>query len=509
VAGSIVPDLVLVPIVAAYIAILALLFGYSLNFLYLTWRALRRPIGPIAAPAPEVWPIVTVQLPVYNEVYVVERLIDACVRLEYPTGRLEIQVLDDSTDETAELVAALCAHWQRLGIDIKHIRRDRRWGFKAGALAEGLASARGTLIAILDADFVPPPDFLIAAVPVLAADSGLAFVQARWGHVNRDDSLLTSLQALTVDGHFAVEQQARAAGGYWFNFNGTAGIWRRDAIVDAGGWRDDTLTEDLDMSYRALLRGWRAGYLGGLVVPGELPVSINAYRRQQHRWARGSFECSFRHLPTIWRSAASLPMKAEATLHLTGYSIHLLMLALALLYPLVLVGALRSPVIVSLAAGLGLVGLMLPVPGILAAVGQDRVGRSWIRALPRIAMLSVLGAGMMVNTTRAAWQAVTTAPATFERTPKFGRREGGEDWRRMRYQVAIDRIVVVELALAGLNAVSAWVALRQGMWPIAIYGAIFAAGLTYVSTLTIAQSMRSTLASRGRSEARASASRGG
>ena len=372
-----------------------------------------------------------------------------------------------------------------------------------------MASARGTLIAIFDADFVPPPDFLTVGVPVLAADPGLAFVQARWGHVNRDDSLLTSLQALAVDGHFAVEQQARAAGGYWFNFNGTAGIWRRDAIVDAGGWRDDTLTEDLDISYRALLRGWRAAYLGGLVVPGELPVSINAYRRQQHRWARGSFECSFRHLPTIWRSTASLPMKAEATLHLTGYSIHLLMLALALLYPLVLIGALRSPVIVSLAAGLGLVGLMLPVPGILAAVGQDRVGRSWIRALPRIAMLSVLGAGMMVNTTRAAWQAVTTAPATFERTPKFGRRDGGEDWRRMRYQVAIDRIVVVELALAGLNAVSAWAALRQGLWPIAIYGAIFAAGLTYVSTLTIAQSMRSTLASRGRSEARASASRGG
>ena len=283
-----------------------------------------------------------------------------------------------------------------------------------------MTSARGTLIAILDADFVPPPDFLTGPSPVLAADPGLAFVQARWGHVNRDNSLLTSLQALTVDGHFAVEQQARAAGGYWFNFNGTAGIWRRDAIVDAGGWRDDTLTEDLDISYRALLRGWRAAYLGGLVVPGELPVSINAYRRQQHRWARGSFECSFRHLPTIWRSTASLPMKAEATLHLTGYSIHLLMLALALLYPLVLIGALRSPVIVSLAAGLGLVGLMLPVPGILAAVGQDRVGRSWIRAVPRIAMLSVLGAGMMVNTTRAAWQAVTTAPATFERTPKFG-----------------------------------------------------------------------------------------
>jgi cellulose synthase/poly-beta-1,6-N-acetylglucosamine synthase-like glycosyltransferase len=504
-----VPDLVLVPVIAVYVAILALLLAYSLNFLYLTWRALRLPTSGPDVPVPGEWPVVTVQLPIYNEVYVVERLIDACVRLEYSPGALEIQVLDDSTDETAELVAALVAHWQRLGIDIRHIRRDRRTGYKAGALAAGLSSAHGTLIAILDADFVPPPDFLTAGVPVLVADPGLAFVQARWGHVNRDDSLLTSLQALSVDSHFAVEQQARAAGGYWFNFNGTAGIWRREAIDDAGGWRDDTLTEDLDISYRAGLRGWRAAYLGGHVVPGELPVSINAYRRQQHRWARGGFECSLKLLPTIWRSMASLPMKIQATLHLTGYSIHLLMLALALLYPLILIGALHSPVVVSLASGLGLVSLMLPVPGILAAVGQERLGRSWIRAVPRIAMLSVLGAGMMVNTARAGWQAITTAPATFERTPKFGQRDGGEDWRRMRYQVAIDRIVAVELALAVVNAVSAWAAVLVGLWPIAIYGAIFAAGLTYVSMLTIAQSMRRTLAGRGRSEPSASASRGG
>ena len=284
----------------------------------------------------------TVQLPVYNEVYVVERLIDACVRLDYPPERSRSRCstipptrppsswprwsptgsASASTSGTSAAIGgpgSRRAPWRRAGVGARDADRDLRRRLRAAA---GLPDERPS--------------------PVLAADPGLAFVQARWGHVNRDDSLLTSLQALAVDGHFAVEQQARAAGGYWFNFNGTAGIWRRDAIVDAGGWRDDTLTEDLDISYRALLRGWRAAYLGGLVVPGELPVSINAYRRQQHRWARGSFECSFRHLPTIWRSAASLPMKVEATLHLTGYSIHLLMLALALLYPLVLIGALRS-----------------------------------------------------------------------------------------------------------------------------------------------------------------------
>src|SRR5262245_43215436 len=272
----------LVPVLALYGSIFVVLFAYGLNFLYLTIVAIRRPHDAPVPPSPRPgdWPVVTVQLPIFNEVYVAERLIDAVAGLDYPADRLEIQVLDDSTDETAAIVAGLVGRWQRRGVDIRHLHRTDRRGYKAGALAAGMDVARGSVFAIFDADFIPPADFLRRAVPALIADPRLAFVQARWGHTNRDDSLLTSLQALSIDGHFAIEQRARAAAGHWFNFNGTAGIWRRDALADAGGWRDDTLTEDLDVSYRAWLRGWRAAYLGELVAPAELPVSINAYRRQ-------------------------------------------------------------------------------------------------------------------------------------------------------------------------------------------------------------------------------------
>jgi cellulose synthase/poly-beta-1,6-N-acetylglucosamine synthase-like glycosyltransferase len=498
-----VPDVVLIPVLAVYGSIFVVLFAYGLNFLYLTVVAMRRPRDAPPPPEPADWPIVTVQLPIFNEIYVAERLIDAVGRLDYPADRLEIQVLDDSTDDTTAIVDGLVGRWQRRGIDVRHLHRTDRRGYKAGALAAGMQVARGSVFAIFDADFIPPPDFLRRAVPVLVDDPGLAFVQARWGHTNREDSLLTSLQALSIDGHFAIEQRARAATGHWFNFNGTAGIWRRDALADAGGWRDDTLTEDLDVSYRAWLRGWRAAYLGELVAPAELPVSINAYRRQQHRWARGSFECAVRHLPTIWRSPVSWSVKVEATLHLTGYGIHLLLLALSLLYPVVLLVTTGHQVAISAIGLLGLFALMVPVPGVLYAVGQRQLGRGWLRAVPRILALSVLGAGMMLNTGRAAWEAVHAGPGAFERTPKFGRHFVPGDWHGLRYQVAIDRIVIVEFLLAALDAATCVTAIRQGTWAIALYSGVFAVGLLSVGSLTVGQSLSSALATRRRHEAAA------
>jgi len=491
-----VSDLALTLAIALYALIFLALFAYAVNFLYLTWTALRLPADRPVATASDALPRVTVQLPVFNEIYVVERAIEAAVRLDYPPDRLEIQVLDDSTDDTSELVERLVTRWQALGVDIRHLRRRDRTGFKAGALAAGLSSAKGTLIAIFDADFVPRSDFLLTAVPVLMTDPGLAFVQARWGHTNRDRSMLTRLQALSIDGHFAIEQRARSGAGYWFNFNGTAGIWRRAAVVDAGGWRADTLTEDLDLSYRAFESGWRGVYLDGLEVPAELPVGINAYRRQQHRWARGSFECARRHLPRIWRSPASLPVKLEATLHLTGYAIPVLLLALCFVYPFVLIGAAAHPRLLWTVGWLSIVNLLIPVPGILAAAGQRRLDRSWPRAVPQIAMLSVLGAGMMVNAARAGWQALIGTPATFERTPKFGGADTSGDWKRLRYQVAIDRIVVLELAIAALDGMTSWTAARLGLWPIAFYAGVFTIGLVYVVALTIRQTVGAATASR-------------
>lgn len=445
---------------------------------------------------PLIWPVVTIQLPIYNELYVAGRLIDEVARMDYPADRLEIQVLDDSTDETTAIVAGLVGRWRTRGVDIQHVRRSGRVGFKAGALAHGLELARGELIAIFDADFLPRPDFLRETVPVLLADPDLAFVQARWGHLNRDFSLLTRLQALAIDGHFGVEQAARSGSGHWFNFNGTAGIWRRTALLDAGGWEHDTLTEDLDISYRAFLAGWRAEYLIDVEVPAELPASFNAFRRQQQRWARGSFECAIKHLPALWHSRAPLSRKVSATLHLTGYAIHLLLLALSLLYPLLLIGSGSHEAPLALFGIIGIFNLTILAPTLLFAVGQHQVGRRWLTELPEILILSIFGAGMMVNTARAAWGALGGRPAAFERTPKFGLGDHRDDWLGLRYQLGIDRIVIIEVALAALNGATVIAALQRGSWAIAAYAGIFAVGLSSAVALTLGQTLRSALATR-------------
>ncbi|HZS13043.1 MAG TPA: glycosyltransferase [Candidatus Dormibacteraeota bacterium] len=485
-------DVLFVPVLVAYVLILVALAAFGVNFFCLIAVALRtRRDGRVATP--HSWPAVTVQLPVYNELYVARRLIDAVAAMEYPAGLLEIQVLDDSTDETSHLVAEAVSRWRRQSVDIQHIHRPDRQGFKAGALRHGMSRARGELLAILDADFLPQPDFLVALVPRLVADPGLAFVQACWGHVNRDSSLLTRLQALAIDGHFAIEQTARCAGGLWFNFNGTAGIWRKAALESAGGWRDDTLTEDLDVSYRAFLAGWRAAYADDVVVPAELPVSYSAYRRQQHRWARGSFECAAKHLPAVWRSSAPLGLKAEATLHLSGYGIHLLMLALTALYPLILVVSQGRHQLLQLLGAMGVFNLTTVAPTLLFTVAQRRLHRPWLRQLPTILLLSVFGSGLMVNTARAAWQAMRGTRGVFERTPKFAVRERKERWQRKRYQIAADRIIAVEAVVMGLNLLTVAAAVRMQVWAIAVYAAVFAAGLGCSVLVTVVQDRRATL----------------
>jgi cellulose synthase/poly-beta-1,6-N-acetylglucosamine synthase-like glycosyltransferase len=485
--GRVLLDLLFVPVLIAYLGILLSLAAFGVNFLYLVVVALRAGDRAPRRVIPQTWPMVTVQLPVYNELYVARRLIDAVASLDYPRDRFEIQVLDDSSDETSLLVAEAVAHWRDRGVDILHIRRGDRDGYKAGALRYGLRSARGEHIAILDADFVPAPDFLTDLVPALVADDGLAFVQARWGHVNRDSSLLTRLQALAIDGHFAVEQTARWASGKWFNFNGTAGVWRRAALDDAGGWHDDTLTEDLDISYRAFLRGWRAAYVDTVVAPAELPVSYSAYRRQQHRWARGSFECAAMHLPAIWRSDASTPRKLAATLHLAGYGIHLLMLALTVLYPLILVVSHGHRELLGLLGAMSVFNLTTVAPTVLFTVAQRRLGRPWLRHLPLVMLLSVFGSGLMVNTARAAVQAARGGRSVFERTPKFAVRDRHERWQRLRYQIGLDRIVVVEAAVMTVTAATLAVAVRDGVWAIAAYAAIFTAGLGTSVSVTLFQ----------------------
>ena len=275
------------------------------------------------------WPQVTIQLPVYNERYVVKRLIQSVCRFDYPKELFEIQILDDSTDDTVDIAKAVAGEMMRQGFDIGYIHRDDRTGFKAGALKEGLKYAKGELVGIFDADFIPNPQFLKETVPYFT-DPRIGMLQTRWGHINSDYSLLTRAQSMGIDGHFGVEQAARAWCGLFMNFNGTAGIWRKKTIEDAGGWQADTLTEDLDLSYRAQLKGWKLKFVSDVVCPAEVPVTINAFKSQQHRWAKGSIQTAKKNLGKLFRSDASLLVKIQAFLHLTHYMVHPMMLLVVL-----------------------------------------------------------------------------------------------------------------------------------------------------------------------------------
>lgn len=481
-------DLLFVPIAVTYLAIVMMLFIYGVNFFYLcylTWQ--NRNVGDLH-PSLDDLPHVTVQLPIYNELYVAERLINAAARLDYPAHLLEIQVLDDSNDETAELVRSAVDRWRARGVNICHVHRHDRLGFKAGALAHGFEQAHGEFFALFDADFIPATDFLNRTLPHFQ-NPRVAFVQARWGHVNRDYSFLTFLQSLAIDAHFMVEQFARSHGGYWFNFNGTAGVWRRAALEDAGGWAFDTLTEDLDLSYRAFLRGWQAVYLRGVAVKSELPVNFSAYRRQQHRWARGSLECAIKLLARVWQAPVRLTQKIEATLHLTGYAVHLLMFVLAILYPIVIVMSQRFPGLVSLFGIAAVFNATAFAPALFFALAQQQLGEKWWRALPAILFTAVLGGGMMLNTVRAAWKMVSNPDSVYERTPKFGVRTRNEDWMHRRYQLKLDPIVFVEIAFGFFNLITVFLAIESGNWLIAVYAMLSASGLFFASGMTLAQTL--------------------
>jgi len=482
-------------VVGALYAISSLfLFAFGTNLVVMAarvWVRGPRPKGSSDRPLPVSLPRVTVQLPIYNELYVSERIIDAAAALDYPAELLQIQVLDDSTDETSVLIAQAVERWRAQGVDIVHLHRSDRTGYKAGALAEGLKTATGEFVAIFDADFIPPTDYLARTIGHFA-DDDIAFVQARWGHVNRNHSWLTRLQALAIDGHFLVEQAGRGQAGYWFNFNGTAGVWRTEAIADAGGWKADTLTEDLDLSYRAYLAGWRAVYLEDLVVPAEVPAAISGFRRQQHRWARGSIECAVRLLPQVWRSSqASLGTKMQATLHLLAYGIHLMLLMLTIIYPFVIELAVRQPRFTTLYGAAYLLALSSLAPTIFFVTGRRQAGLPWLRELPRILVVSIFGSGLMVNTARAALQILTRPNPEFERTAKFGLESGDADageWTNKRYQLDVDRIVFAEAALGVYSFWAASRAFDAGNWGIFIWTVLFGCGLLGVVITTVGHS---------------------
>ncbi len=475
------------PLLASYYLVLGVLALYGAHRLVLVWRCWRhrgRAAPPSAPPAE--WPLVTVQLPLYNERYVVERLLAAVAALDYPADRLEIQVLDDSTDETSALAAAAVERLRARGLAAEHRRRGHRRGFKAGALADGLAEARGELVALFDADFVPAPDFLLATVPFFH-DPAVGMVQARWDHLNRDASLLTRVQALLLDGHFAVEHRARHLAGCFFNFNGTAGVWRRQAIAGAGGWTGDTLTEDLDLSYRAQLAGWKFVYLPAVAVPAELPGETRSFKAQQRRWAEGSVQTARKLLPRILAARLPWRVKLEAGVHLTANLCYPLMVALSLLlFPAMLLrrdSSLWLVLCVDLplfaAATLSVLGFYLASQVLL----ERRVGAA-ARLLPAV---MALGLGLAPNNARAAVSGLRRRGGVFERTPKIGLEASSAGAAAdRRYRVDRDPMLASEGILAGYLALCCAAAVASGMWLALPFLGLFLHGYSAMFVLSLA-----------------------
>ena len=433
-------------ILGSYGLVLLLLFTYNLGQLSLIiiyLLAERKRKASILAARSVNWsqlPRVTVQLPVYNELYVVERLIDAVVALNYPNDKLEIQVLDDSTDKSVDLIARKVAHYRQQGIHIEHIRRPVRNGFKAGALAYGLDSAQGEFITIFDADFVPEPDFLLKTVPHFA-NPQIGIVQTRWTHLNEDYSLLTQLQAFGLNAHFFIEQGGRNAADFFMNFNGTAGVWRKATIIDAGGWSFDTLTEDLDLSYRAQLKGWQFVYREDIGSPAELPVAMNALKSQQYRWMKGAAECARALMGRVLR-APNVPVvvKLHAFFHLFSSSTFVLVLALAVLSVPVLYIRSRHPewelayyLINFFQGNLLILILFYGIPFWLSH--RDRPGNPVAGPFSRakfvwyFPMYSSLMMGLSLHNTIAVLEGFVGRKTPFVRTPKFNVNASGDSWK--------------------------------------------------------------------------------
>jgi len=439
-----------------------------------------------AQPCPDVreTPAVTVQLPIYNEMYVLERLLEAVTNLRYPREHLHIQLLDDSTDATTDLADRLVNLYREQGLRIDLIHRDNRVGFKGGALREGFEAASGEFIAIFDADFVPEPDFLERTIPHFLERENLGLVQTRWGHINGDYSGLTRAEAIALDGHFVVEQTARNRSGLFMNFNGTAGVWRKACIVAAGGWQDDTLCEDLDLSYRAQLQGWEFLYLPAVVAPAELPPQINAFKRQQFRWAKGSTQTALKLGGALLRTS-DVPWykRLQGLIHLTGYLVHPLMVILLLLtLPFLLTHS-------SVGGYVGFLSLVSFCPPLLYAVSQWALYRAeFPKRFSAFPLLVLLGTGVAWNNSRAVWEAFTGRKSQFMRTPKFHIERRQDTWDDNPYALSLDWNTVAELGLAAYAALAIGLALHARNYFIIPFLFLYMLSFGYVAALGVVHS---------------------
>jgi cellulose synthase/poly-beta-1,6-N-acetylglucosamine synthase-like glycosyltransferase len=472
-----------------YFVVLVLLAGYGahryiLVYLYYKHRE-KRTTEPSAYF--EELPRVTVQLPIFNEQYVVERLLESICKLKYPREKLDIQVLDDSTDETVEVARNLVERYAALGNPISYHHRVNREGFKAGALAEGLKTAKGEFIAIFDADFTPPEDFLLRTIHHFT-DPRIGMVQTRWTHINRNYSLLTQVEAILLDGHFVLEHSGRARSGVFFNFNGTAGVWRRATIDEAGGWQHDTLTEDTDLSYRAQLKGWKFIYLQDVECPAELPVEMTAFKTQQARWAKGLIQTGKKILPRVLRSDAPLHTKVEAWYHLTANLSYPLMIVLSVL--------MLPAMIIRFYQGWFQV-LFIDLPLFLASTfsissfylvsQRELFPKSWPRALLYLPILMALGIGLTITNTKAVMEALMGKKSAFARTPKYNVGSKKDKVGMTKYRKRLGWVPWLELVIGTYFALMVYYAVEIDNYFTIPFLVLFVVGYWYTGLLSLLQ----------------------
>ena len=435
-------------VLVGYFGALLILFVFGLHgFIMLFYHRKYKEVKHEPNPDFECNASVTIQLPVYNELYVVERLIDTICKIDYPKDKFEIQVLDDSTDETVNIVARVVEEKRKEGFDISHIRRENREGFKAGALKEGLKIAKGEYIAIFDADFIPKKDFLKKTLSFFT-DENIGMVQTRWEHLNGDHSILTKAQALALDGHFVIEQTVRNKAGFFINFNGTGGVWKKDCIEDAGNWHADTLTEDLDLSYRAQINGWKFIFLKDFTSPAELPSEINALKTQQFRWTKGAIETAKKILPQLWKSKQPLRIKLQGTFHLTNNFVFPFILLVAILnVPLVFVK--NSGAHDLYFAVMSVFVLAFISSFMFYLYSQKDIHPDWRKRIVLFPLFMAGSMGFAINNSRAVFEGLMNRKSEFVRTPKFKLVGESGSWMDKKYlnnKLGLD--VVVETIMA-------------------------------------------------------------
>jgi cellulose synthase/poly-beta-1,6-N-acetylglucosamine synthase-like glycosyltransferase len=472
-------------ILIPYLSILTILAIYGIHRYHLVYLYLKHK-DKIAQPKGklEQKPRVTIQLPIYNEMYVVERLVEAACNVRYPRELLEIQLLDDSTDGTVEIAAACVARHRALGFDIHHVHRTNRHGFKAGALEHGLKTANGELIAIFDADFIPAPNFLEDVVDYFS-DLQVGMVQARWGHINREYSFLTQVESVILDGHFVIEHGGRHLSGRFFNFNGTAGIWRRAAIESAGGWQHDTLTEDTDLSYRAQMAGWKFLYLPHIVCPAELPVEMNSFKSQQARWAKGLIQTAIKLLPRILRSPLPWKIKIEAFFHLTANISYPLMIALSFLLLPAMIVRFNQGWFQMLYIDLPLWLASTASVSTFYLISQRELYPDWRTRLKYLPFLMSVGIGLSVSNSKAVMEALLGIKSSFKRTPKYRIESKKDRWVTKKYLRRTGVMPLFELSLGAYFALVVSYAFVNQNYPTIPFLMLFVVGFTYMGLMSL------------------------